>query len=114
MKKIAFRGFAAILLAAVACASLVAQATAPAPAGVKQLGSIQKISGSQLSLSADQGSVIAVNIQPVRASSALLLAKPIPRAQLPSSLRTSRSATASSCAANSPTMVSPSTPLPSP
>jgi len=64
MKKIAFRGFAAILLAAVACASLVAQATAPAPAGVKQLGSIQKISGSQLSLSADQGSVIAVNIQP--------------------------------------------------
>jgi hypothetical protein len=64
MKKIAFLGFAAFLLAAVACAPLFAQAGAPAPAGVKQLGSIQKITGRWLSLATDQGAVIMVEIQP--------------------------------------------------
>lgn len=67
MKKNAFRAFILSLFAAVAAAPLFAQApapAAPASAAVKQLGSIQKISGSQLSLSTDQGTVIQVSIQP--------------------------------------------------
>jgi hypothetical protein len=57
------RALILMLLLAVLCTTLLAQAAAPAPAGVKQLGSIQKINGSQLSLATDQGSVIQVSIQ---------------------------------------------------
>jgi hypothetical protein len=58
------RGLALMLLLPVLCTTLLAQAAAPVPAGVKQLGSIQKINGSQLSLATDQGSVIQVSVQP--------------------------------------------------
>jgi len=62
MRKNVLRDFTLMLLISF-CSSLVAQSTIPA-AGVKQLGSIQKIKGSQFVLTADQGSVIQVSIQP--------------------------------------------------
>lgn len=58
-----FRGLTLTLLLA-SCVTLFAQASAPSAAGVKQLGSIQKIDGSQLSLATDKDGVIQVSIQP--------------------------------------------------
>jgi co-chaperonin GroES (HSP10) len=63
MKKNTLRSFTLTLLLAVACAGLSAQAGAPA-AVVKQLGSIRKIAGSELSLATDQGAELAVKVQP--------------------------------------------------
>lgn len=68
MKTNALRGFALALLLAMVCVPLAAQAGAPStptPAGVvKQLGSITRISGAELSLATDQGAELAVVIQP--------------------------------------------------
>ena len=68
MKTNALRGFALALLLAMVCVPLAAQAVAPstpAHAGVvKQLGSITRISGAELSLATDQGAELAVVIQP--------------------------------------------------
>jgi hypothetical protein len=68
MKTNVLRGFALALLLAVVCAPLAAQAGAastPASAGaVKQLGSIGKINGAELSLATDQGAELAVVVQP--------------------------------------------------
>lgn len=58
-----FLGLILTLLIA-SSATLFAQAPAPFAAGVKQLGSIQKINGSQLSLATDKDGVIQVSIQP--------------------------------------------------
>src|ERR1035441_7930000 len=56
------------LSSGIACAPLAAQASAPAtppPAGaVKQLGSIRKISGADLTLATDQGTELAVKVAP--------------------------------------------------
>jgi hypothetical protein len=56
------------LSSGIACAPLAAQASAPAtplPAGaVKQLGSIRKISGADLTLATDQGTELAVKVSP--------------------------------------------------
>jgi hypothetical protein len=60
--KNAFRCFALILLLTTASALTLAQ-TAPPASSVKQLGSIQKIDGSQLSLVTDQGSVVQISVQ---------------------------------------------------
>lgn len=68
MKKSVVRGLALVLLLATASTVLSAQATAPAnPAAagvVKQLGSIRKIAGADLSLATDQGNELAVKVQP--------------------------------------------------
>jgi hypothetical protein len=58
-----FRGLMLIVMIA-SCATLFAQAPGPSSAGVKQLGSIQTINGSQLSLATDKDGVIQVSIQP--------------------------------------------------
>jgi hypothetical protein len=58
-----FRSLTLTLLLA-SSATLFAQTPAPSAAGVKQLGSIQKINGSQLSLATDKDGVIQVIIQP--------------------------------------------------
>lgn len=62
-----FRSFALALSMAIPYASLSAQASAPAvapAAAVKQLGSIRKITGSDLSLVTDQGTELIVKVQP--------------------------------------------------
>jgi hypothetical protein len=71
MKKNALRGciLAGCILAlwvSLACTGLSAQAGAPetAAAVVKQLGSIRKITGPQLSLATDQGTELTVKLQP--------------------------------------------------
>jgi hypothetical protein len=68
MKTNIFRGFALALWLVFACASLYAQASAPVAAGtagpVKQLGSIRKIAGTDLSLATDQGTELVIKIQP--------------------------------------------------
>jgi co-chaperonin GroES (HSP10) len=66
MKKYARQGFALLLLLALSFASIAAQVVAaPAANGtVKQLGSIRKISGSDLTLVNDQGSEVAVKVAP--------------------------------------------------
>lgn len=67
MKRNVFRGFAVALLVGIACACLAAQSGAPAtPASggvVKQLGSIRKISGADLTLATDQGTELAVKVE---------------------------------------------------
>jgi Domain of unknown function (DUF5666) len=68
MKKNALRSYVLALWLAMACAGLSAQAGGPeAPAAaavVKQLGSIRKISGRELTLATDQGAELAVKVQP--------------------------------------------------
>ncbi len=68
MKNTVLRSLAQVLLLAAACAWLSAQAapsaSPAATAGVKQLGSILKINGSDLSLATDQGPERAVKLQP--------------------------------------------------
>ncbi len=66
MKMNVLRGFAVALLVGIACASLAAQTGAPAaPASVvKQVGSIRKISGADLTLATDQGTELAVKVDP--------------------------------------------------
>ena len=57
--------FAVALLPGVASARVAAQASAPAAAGgVKQLGTIRKISGANLTLATDQGAELAVKVAP--------------------------------------------------
>jgi len=64
MKKYAFQSFALALLMAMAC-PLFGQPAASAPAGaVKQLGSIRKIDGVDLSLATDEGPELQVKIRP--------------------------------------------------
>jgi hypothetical protein len=62
MKKYAFQSFALALLMAIAC-PLFGQPAAPSGA-VKQLGSIRKITGAELSLATDEGSELQVKIRP--------------------------------------------------
>jgi hypothetical protein len=67
MKRNVLLGFALALLLAIAPASLSAQASAatPAPSGVvKQLGSLRKITGADLSLTTDQGTELEVKVAP--------------------------------------------------
>ncbi len=66
MKKCARQGFALVLLLALLFASISAQVAAtPAANGtMKQLGSIRKISGNDLTLVNDQGSEVAVKVAP--------------------------------------------------
>lgn len=67
MKKNMLRAFAVALWLGIGCAQLFAQAGAPAtPAAggaVKQLGSIRKISGADLTLATDQGAELAVKVE---------------------------------------------------
>jgi hypothetical protein len=63
MRKHTLRRFALGMLLAVACASLFSQSTAPTAGAAKQLGSIVKIDGSNLSLATDQGTQVAVKIE---------------------------------------------------
>lgn len=64
MKKYAFQSFALTLLLATACL-LFGQVSAPAsPGAVKQLGSIRKITGSELSLTTDEGVELSVKVRP--------------------------------------------------
>ncbi len=67
MKKNVLRAFAVALWLGIGCAQLLAQASAPAaPAAggaVKQLGSIRKISGADLTLATDQGAELAVKVE---------------------------------------------------
>jgi hypothetical protein len=68
MKKSVVRGLALALFLAITSLMLSAQAAAPAnPAAagvVKQLGSIRRITGADLSLATDQGTELAVKVQP--------------------------------------------------
>ncbi len=65
MKMNALRGFVVTLLVGIGCAQLAAQAGTPASGGVvKQLGSIRKISGADLTLVTDQGAELAVKVEP--------------------------------------------------
>lgn len=66
MKMNVLRGFAVALLVGIAYASLAAQAGAPVAPGsvVKQVGSIRKISGADLTLATDQGTELTVKVDP--------------------------------------------------
>src|ERR1700694_5156667 len=66
MKRTVNWGFAVALLVGIGCAHLAAQAGAATNASsgvVKQLGSIRKISGADLTLATDQGAELAVKVE---------------------------------------------------
>jgi hypothetical protein len=62
MKKNVLRGFAVALVFGIACGQLPAQAGTTS--GVKQLGSIRRVTGDNLTLATDQGAELTVKVEP--------------------------------------------------